>query len=135
MIPLLRIRYLLLPLLVALAACGAGAERPAIDDWADMWERARVAVPDQAGAEALNREGCDVVLERLRNLRPELTPAPVSRLDDIVEEWLAVAEETFFECPPNKGERIGFEAAYRDLTAIEAEVDVVGLLESAPGDS
>ncbi len=88
-----------------------------------------VVAPDPVDAAALDREGCDTVLERLRELDPQLTPTPDAGTDRLVRGWFEVAEEAFFECPPRTGDIDSFDDAYAEMTRFEAEVDVGLLVE------
>ena len=98
--------------------------RPSVSDWQGHWNRVIAAVP---AVEALEGEDakslCDTALTLLREERQYLLPAPESTLDDPVDDWLSVADETFFECPPRSGEIQGFDEAFTLLDDYQAEVE------------
>ncbi len=106
-----------------LNACQREA-RPPVSEWQGHWDRVIAAVPT---VEALSGDDakslCDTALTLLREERLYLLPAPESTLDDPVEDWLSVADETFFECPPRSGEVQGFAEAFVLLDDYQAEVE------------
>ncbi|MCL1601365.1 MAG: hypothetical protein M3112_07510, partial [Actinomycetia bacterium] len=61
----------------------------------------------------------------LRSSRASLFPTPDLAIDDPVRDWFDVAEDAFFECPPNN-ERVGsFSEAYSLMQRFEGEIDSV----------
>lgn len=118
-------RLLILFALLGVVASACQAEnRPAVEEWRAHWDRVIAAVPTE---EALSGEDaktlCDTALTLLREERQYLLPAPESTLDDPVDDWLNVADETFFECPPRSGEIQGFAEAFVLMDDYHAEVE------------
>ncbi len=81
-------------------------------------------LPDPAGGEPTPSE-CSEALVMLREVAPNLRPTPDEAIDGTVDQWLLVAEETMFECPPETGEFTSFEEAYAELDRLASQVDAV----------
>lgn len=62
-----------------------------------------------------------------------LFPTPDPALDPVVEEWVRVAEDAFFECPPSSASIPDLASAYAELQRLEAEVEVVLRIDTADG--
>lgn len=114
----------MLVLAVAVAGC-QGESRPDAAEWQVHWDRVLAAVPTAEELESAEdpKPMCDEALTLVREERMNLSPAPEPTLDDPVEDWLNVADETFFECPPRSGDIQGFAEAYERLDDYRAEVD------------
>lgn len=113
----------------ALAGCaGEGGDR---DDFDEAWSRTASLVPDRQRV-VEDPDVCEGVLGDLRTARQELPEAPDSIVSGAVDDWFAVAEATFFECPPSGGELDGFAAAYDELTEARRAVDAA--LDDPPTD-
>ncbi len=112
--------------IVGLVAASCGTERPAVDEWQPAWERISSGIPTEAATgEGPSRDDCSETLAFLRNNREELFPTPDLAIDDTVTDWVEIAEDAFFECPP-ENEQIGsFSEAFRELTRLQAEIEVV----------
>jgi hypothetical protein len=107
---------------LVLSGCGGGP--PDIETWTARWEEAKAFVPDlSAFADGPDERLCDEVLVELREVREDLVPAPDELLGITVDEWLRHAETIFFECPPETGPVVGFDAAYAELDRLEREVE------------
>ncbi len=72
-----------------------------------------------------DRDVCGHALGVLRSERPDLLPAPDPALDVAVEEWVVIAEDAMFECPPSSHEIADLAQAYEELARLEAEVNAV----------
>jgi hypothetical protein len=68
---------------------------------------------------------CSEALILLREAAPTLRPTPDDSIDETVDKWLLIAEETMFECPADTGNFTTFEAAYAELDRLAAQIDVV----------
>lgn len=109
---------------VVLGACGDGAvSRDGPGNWRSDWDAVVGLVPPQNALGDDPRQLCDATLGALRIARAELPDPPDASLVGPVEGWLELAEGTFFECPPDGGDVIGFDAAYAELARFEAEID------------
>lgn len=103
-----------------IVACGGG--RPATAEWRSEWGRLLAAVPERAAfADGPDAGLCSEALVRVREAEADVLPTPDEALDAPVRSWLRTARETFFECPPRSGV-VGFDNAYDELDALEAEV-------------
>jgi hypothetical protein len=119
-------------LVLAVGACGR-QERPTLGAWRATWERATAIVPseDDVGATP-DRELCESTLGELREVRPDLTPAPDEVVNAAVEEWITYAESVFFSCFEEVSGDDPVAAAYEQLDRLEGEVDAA--IGSAPPD-
>ena len=120
-------RAVVLALGIALVAGGcSGSPRPDVAEWRTAWLGVVDGIPDIADVEAAtSRDLCSATLAMLRSRSGELSPTPDLAIDDTVRNWIEVAEDAFFECPPRGGEIDSFAAAYAELERLEAEVAVV----------
>lgn len=107
------------------SACG-GSSRPSASQWESVWEGATGSVPaiSELG-DPPDRDICGHALGALRSLRPDLFPTPDLALEGVVEEWVTIAEDAMFECPPASHEVPNLVYAYEELARLEAEVDAV----------
>ena len=105
------------------SACSS-VSRPGTAEWTPTWEAAKAVLPDIAVGEP-DEATCSDALVQLREIAPDLRPTPDDSIDETVDRWLVVAEETMFECPPETGPFNSFEAAYRELGNLSDEIDVV----------
>lgn len=110
--------------LLTVSACGP-RDRPDFDAWRTDWEAALGVIPPPAFADAPDEATCERVVGELREARESLIPTPDITLDGTVREWIAIAEQTFFECPPREGEVVGFAEAYEELDRLRLEVEAV----------
>lgn len=107
---------------LTVSACGESA-RPATDDWLVEWERLTASLPSEAElGDPPDMQMCARTLARIREAAPALRITPELAADAPVEQWISVAESTFFECPPERGDTDGFEEAFANLERIEQEV-------------
>lgn len=120
-------------LIVITVSCG-GADRPSVDEWQPAWTAVIEGIPAEADLGAApDRPTCDAVLAFLRDSVADLSPKPDAAIEDVVDEWVQIAEDAFFECPPREGEVASFADAYAELRRLEAEVATVLRIER--GDS
>lgn len=113
-------RALAIVVVIGISVAACGSDRPDVAVWEATWAAAGVTV--QTGRQfprPIPDEVCEDVLAQLRDARPQLLPAPDRTLDRAVREWLQLAEDAFFECPPDDG----FEATFAELDRLRAEVD------------
>jgi hypothetical protein len=109
---------------IALTACGS--DRPSVAEWQPTWERITATIPDEeAVADGLSVATCGEALAFLRSNRSELTPTPDLAIDDVVTAWIEIAEDAFFECPPDNEQIRDFSEAYAEMLRLEAEVELV----------
>lgn len=118
-------RIVLLALAVAssLAAC-SGQQRPDPETWLPHWEAEIAAIPaqDELG-EPPDQALCQDTLALVREENEDLLPSPSVTVDDLVTEWIAVAEAAFFDCPPEGDDIDSFDSAYEELTRIEESIE------------
>jgi hypothetical protein len=109
-----RIVALVIGIVVVASACAS--TRPSVQEWQPTWDRAVAGIPPETVAgENPPREICDKTLVSLREISPELSPTPALAVDDAVMDWIDIAEDAFFECPP-AGQQVGsFAQAYELL--------------------
>lgn len=112
---------------VAVVACGG---RPAVDDWQSKWREAAGVVPlDTLVSDPPGRQECDRILGEVRELSPDLRPAPNDVIGDAALAWSEFAEAAFFECPIIRGEHAGWEATALELARLESEIDALVAFE------
>ncbi|MDH3306323.1 MAG: hypothetical protein OEO77_02195 [Acidimicrobiia bacterium] len=105
---------------VLIGACSIGA-RPDFGAWEPEWAALTAGLPTEAELASGGEDVCSAALVTLREQRTVIVPTPEEALDPPVEAWFSLAEDTFFDCPPN----VGFEAAYAEMAAFEDEVAAV----------
>jgi len=106
-----------------LSGCGRD-DRPDTATWLPSWDAITSVVPAQS--ELGNPPDEDLCQDTLANLREQneaLLPSPSVTVDDLVTEWIAVAEAAFFDCPPEGDDINSFNDAYEELDRIEESVD------------
>ena len=111
-------------LVSALLLAGCTAEPPTFAEWETVWNDALTALPDYTG-DPIPEEACTAALVTLRELAPELESTPDNSLDGVVNQWLDIAEEAMFECPPRQLGAASFEEAYAEMHLLEQEVAAV----------
>lgn len=112
-----------LSLMVLLAACDP-SERPDSASWLSRWDAIVTVVPEQSLlGEPPDQPLCQDTLAALRESRDDLLPSPSLTVDDLVNEWVAVAEASFFDCPPDGADIGSFDEAYEEMRRIEESVD------------
>jgi hypothetical protein len=119
----IRSATLAIALFVLAAACGL-EERPQPAQWIPLWEDAKGILPDLTAGEPSDEE-CSVALVLLREVAPTLRPTSDDSIDETVDRWLLIAEETMFECPADTGDFTTFDAAYLELDRLADQIDVV----------
>ena len=111
---------------VAIASSGCGSDRPSVSEWQPTWDEITGAIPDEAAAvNGLSVAACGDTLAFLRSNRARLNPTPDLAIDDTVNAWVEIAEDAFFECPPDNEQVQDFAEAYGELMRLQAEVDLV----------
>ena len=123
-VPRRRPVVILLALALLLVSCSE--PRPTVAEWEPAWERVAAAIPAElTGGEDPSPATCSEVLAFLRSNRAELFPTPDLAIDDAVTEWVEVAEEAFFECPPNNAQIGSFAEAFGELVRLQGEIESV----------
>jgi hypothetical protein len=119
-------------LLIA-AACG-DTGRPELSEWEPVWESATSLMPlrTQLG-DPPDREVCSRALGDLSAVVPELFPTPDIAIEGTVRDWVTIAEDAMYECPPSSAQLPDLDHAYGELARLEAEVDAVIIMEANGG--
>lgn len=119
-----RIAALLAAAALVLASCST--VRPTAEEWQPTWDQALAAIPSESVVgENPSKAICDKTLASLRINRARLFPTPDLAIDDTVRDWVDIAEDAFFECPP-RNERVGsFAQAYGLLRRFQSEIESV----------
>lgn len=108
--------------LLAVSACSS-SPRPDAADWLPSWDALVATVPAESSiGSPPDAALCESTLGALRINIETVTPGPSPTVDDLVAEWISIAEAAFFECPP-QGDPGSFAAAYDELARIENSVD------------
>ena len=119
---------LLVAIALVLSACAT--VRPTVAEWQPAWESITSAIPPQeVVGVAPPRAVCDEVLAALRAGQADLYPTPDLAIDDTVKEWVKIAEDAFFECPPGNDEIGSFSEAYAEMLRLEQEVELVLVMD------
>ncbi|MFZ0013082.1 MAG: hypothetical protein WAL25_03100 [Acidimicrobiia bacterium] len=106
-----------------LSGCGRD-DRPDTATWLPAWDSMTSVVPSQSElGEPPSEDLCQDTLAGLREQNEGLLPSPSVTVDDLVAEWIAVAEAAFFDCPPEGEDINSFSDAYEELDRIEQSVD------------
>lgn len=119
-----RIAALVAATALVLASCSA--TRPTVEEWQPTWDQLLAAVPSESViGENPPKSICDETLAFLRSNQARLFPTPDPAIDDSVRDWVGIAEDAFFECPP-RNEHVGsFTEAYALLARFESEIESV----------
>ncbi|HEU4894408.1 MAG TPA: hypothetical protein VFT85_01120 [Acidimicrobiia bacterium] len=118
----LKARPFLLSLILFLVACGSES-RPNPLVWEMGWNEMLAVVPDQDTlGSPPDQDTCQTALAAIRENTSELQPAPSVAIDDLVNEWVMVAEAAFFGCPPEGQDISSFDDAYAELLRIEEAI-------------
>lgn len=118
-----RIVTLGLGTLALLTACSS-PERPDAATWLPHWEEEIAAIPSQDDlGDPPDQALCQDTLASVREENEDLLPSPSVTVDDLVTEWIQVAEAAFFDCPPEGDDIDSFDAAYEELARIEESVE------------
>ena len=119
--------------LILIAACG-GAGRPEVAEWRPIWESVIADVPSATElGEPPDRELCSEALGVLRSRSGDLSPTPDQAIDAVVTEWVRVAEDLLFECPPSSDRVPDLAFAYGEMLRLEAEIDAVLAIDDPGG--
>jgi hypothetical protein len=110
---------------VLVGACGGDA-RPSVEAWVPAWNRIVEAIPtpEELGNPP-ERAVCSTALGVVRSESGDLFPTPDLAIDDVVTDWVRIAEDLLFECPPASQRVPSLEYAYGELARLEAEVATV----------
>lgn len=112
-------------LLTAVAGCGSES-RPTVDEWRPLWDGIVDGIPTPADlGDPPDQDVCTSALAMLREQSQELFPTPDLAIDPTVREWVQIAEDAFFACPPSSSQIPTLEFALGELDRLEAEVDAV----------
>lgn len=111
-------------------SCG-GVDRPSVAEWSPIWQQVVAGIPSEAQlGDPPDVALCGHALGVLRTSQEELTPMPDPAIEPVVNEWIRVAEDALFECPPSSEQLPDMAAAYAELARLEAEVAVVLSIDS-----
>jgi hypothetical protein len=117
-------------LLVVAAACGS-TDRPAVAEWQPVWDAIVAGIPTAAElGQPPDRDRCNEGLGFLRSSQGSLFPTPDQAIDGAVREWVEIAEDAMFECPPASDAIPSMEFAYGQLDRLRAEVASVLAIDS-----
>lgn len=118
---------------VLVSACG-GDDRPSVEAWVPAWNRIVEAIPtpEELGNPP-DREICSTALGVVRSESGDLFPTPDLAIDDVVTDWVRLAEDLLFECPPASQRVPSIEYAYGELARLEAEVATVLAIDTNGG--
>lgn len=109
-------------LVLAFAGCGS-SDRPSVAEWQPLWDGIVQGIPTLAElGQPEDLTVCADGLGFVRSTQGELFPTPDPAIDEAVREWVSVAEDAFFECPPSSNRIPDMAFAYGQLTRLEAEV-------------
>lgn len=113
--------------LIVLLASSCSEARPSVAEWQPVWDRVTAALPGEetVGIADPPTATCTETLAFLRENRADLLPTPDLAIDDAVTQWVEIAEEAFFECPPRSGQIGSFAEAYAELDRLQAEIELV----------
>jgi len=104
----------------------SNASRPDVGEWRSRWLGVIDELPEEVELSGNAAEDvCAETLALLRSTSGDLLPTPDLAIDDTVRQWIALAEDAFFECPPQGGEINSFARAYAEMDRLQAEVAVV----------
>lgn len=119
----LRTVMLVVVLLALLSAC-SGPERPDAANWLPHWDEEIAVIPPQDDlGDPPDKALCQDTLAMVREENEDLLPSPSVTVDDLVTEWIEVAEAAFFDCPPEGEDIDSFDAAYEELARIQESVE------------
>jgi hypothetical protein len=118
-------------LLMVVAACSGS--RPTVDEWQPSWDQLIGGIPTSAElGRPPDRSLCTEGLGLVRSAQAGLFPTPDRAIDDAVNEWVSVAEDAFFECPPSSRAIPDMDFAYGQLARLEAEITAVLEIDRSP---
>jgi hypothetical protein len=107
-------------LTISIAACDSSDNDSDLERWRLDWQRVTSVVPEQSElGDPPDQDVCRSALAEIRAVEEDLPPAPTEGIDKLSNEWVAIAEETFFECPPQGPDIDSVEDAYGELQRIE----------------
>ncbi|VAW06449.1 hypothetical protein MNBD_ACTINO01-2417 [hydrothermal vent metagenome] len=115
---------------IALVISACATVRPTVAEWQPAWEAITGAIPPLSTVgENPPRPVCDRVLAAVRTGQADLFPTPDIAIDDTVKDWVTIAEDAFFECPPDNDEIGSFSDAYAEMLRLEREVELVLVMD------
>lgn len=113
-------------LALTLAAGCTDQQRPTAAEWRPMWSGVVGDLPTAAElGDPPNRTQCNDALGVLRATQGDLFPTPDLAIDSVVREWVTIAEDALFECPPASETIPDLAFAFGELRRLQAEVDAV----------
>lgn len=119
-------------LMLALLSACSDDSRPTVAEWEPVWVSVVDTFPSAAElGQPPDHKVCSESLGVLRSTSGDLSPTPDLAIDDVVTDWLRIAENTLYECPPANQEVPNLDYAYGELSRLQAEVDVVLAIDSA----
>jgi len=129
-----RVGVVVLLALTVFVLCSCATSRPTVDTWEPIWKRVAEGIPSEAtiGIADPDRAACSDTLAFLRSNRSSLFPTPDLAIDDTVTDWVEIAEEAFFECPPHNQQIGSFAEAYAELARLRGEIELVLDMDRQP---
>lgn len=114
----------LIAMLVSVAACNSSDTRPDAATWEPEWESMLQVIPEESLlGDPPSEDLCQSTLATIREQTEGLFPTPSVTVDDLVNEWVAIAEEAFFDCPPEGQDIDSFADAYTEMLRLQEAVE------------
>lgn len=117
-------RVLVLAVAFTFLLVSCSGNPPDAETWQPEWQALVEVVPEQTELhDPPDQSLCEGVLAAIREGNEDLLPSPSAEIDELANEWISVAEEAFFDCPPTRQDANGFDQAYMKLRELETSVD------------
>jgi hypothetical protein len=118
-----RILAIFVAFALMLAGCSS-TDRPDAERWRLDWQMMVSLIPDQFElGDPPNQELCQETLAGIRAQSEDLLPSPASSIDELANQWISIAEEAFFDCPPEGQEIASFDDVYIEMQRVQDSVD------------
>lgn len=109
--------------LLVVVGCAA-SDRPEAAEWQTEWQAIVDVIPDESEiGDPPSEDLCRTTLADVRTLSEDLLPAPTASIDDLANEWVSLAEEAFFDCPPEGQDVDSFEDAYNEMRRVQNSIE------------
>lgn len=119
------VSWTLVPMVVFVGACRSPS-RPSVAEWQPGWDAITDGIPSASEVgDPPDTSVCRAGLVLVRTSQGDLFPTPDRAIDETVTQWVSVAEDAFFECPPSSSAIPDMAFAYGQLARLEAEVAAV----------
>ena len=132
--PVFQASVAVIAVLALLVASCSKTERPSVEGWQPVWERMVQGFPtaDELG-DPPDHAVCSRELGSLRSASEEIHPTPDLAIDDVVDDWVTIAEDMLYECPPASQAIPSLAYGYGELARLEAEVATVLDIDTTDG--